>query len=162
MIEETAKETLPVSGGASNFHNKPKIVGWNSEIKEFKEMARFWHAVWISCGKLVNTQVHKIMKKTRNVYHYQIRKCRKAEEKIKKNKFLDMCLNGEADMFTEIKKLRKAPEPVSNILMVKKRIYQVILQIFIVNYIIPLMILLSLRKLMRISRTTLTSHIYMM
>ena len=114
IIEETAKETLPASGGVSNFQNKSKIVGWNSEIKEFKETARFWHAVWISCGKLVNTQVHKIMKKTRNVYHYQIRKCRKAEEKIKKNKFLDMCLNGEADMFKEIKKLRKAPEHVSD------------------------------------------------
>ena len=73
----------------------------------------FWHAIWVSCGKMLNTEVHKIMKKTRNLYHYQIRKCRKAEEKIKKNKFLDMCLNGDVDLFQEIKKMRKAPEHVA-------------------------------------------------
>ena len=55
------------------------------------------------------------MKKTRNVYHYQIRKCRRAEEKIKKNKFLDMCLNVDVDLFQEIKKMRIAPEHVANI-----------------------------------------------
>ena len=49
------------------------------------------------------------------MYHYQIKKCRRAEEKIKKNKFLDMCLNVDVDLFQEIKKMRNAPEHVANI-----------------------------------------------
>ena len=72
IIEETAKETLPTQGGCSKSHGKPNIAGWNAEIQDYKENARFWHAVWISCGRLINTQVHKIMKRTRNLYHYQI------------------------------------------------------------------------------------------
>ena len=37
-----------------------------------------------------------------------------AEEKIKKNKLLDMCLNDDVDLFQEIKKMRNAPEHVAN------------------------------------------------
>ena len=47
------------------------------------------------------------MKRTRNIYHYHIRKCKKSEEIIKSNKFLDACLNGKDDIYNEIKKLRK-------------------------------------------------------
>ena len=55
-----------------------------------------------------------MMKRSRNLYHYQIRKCKKAEEKVKKNKLLDACLNGDVDLFTEIKKMRKIREQPAN------------------------------------------------
>ena len=47
------------------------------------------------------------MKRTRNRYHFEYRKCLKLEEKIRKNKLLDSCLNKGADLFTEIKAMRK-------------------------------------------------------
>ena len=47
------------------------------------------------------------MKRTRNVYHYQVKKIKKSEEIIKKNNLLDACLNGNSDVFTEIKKMRQ-------------------------------------------------------
>ena len=46
------------------------------------------------------------MKRTRNVYHYQFRKLKKSQDQIKKNKLLDACINGESDLFKEIKKIR--------------------------------------------------------
>jgi len=48
------------------------------------------------------------MKKTRNLYHFQYRKCKRAEEKIKKDKLLSACLGERGDLFNQIKNLRKA------------------------------------------------------
>ena len=86
-IEISATEALPVPN--SNCNRKKNFTGWNDECKEFKENAIFWHAVWNSYGRPVNTEEHQMMKRTRNLYHYQIRKCKKAEENVKKNKLLD-------------------------------------------------------------------------
>ena len=47
------------------------------------------------------------MKKTRNVYHYEYKKCVRAEAKIKKSKLLDACINGNGDLFKEVKSMRK-------------------------------------------------------
>jgi hypothetical protein len=44
---------------------------------------------------------------TRNVYHYHVKKIKRSEEIIKKNKLLDACLNGNGDVFKEIKKIRQ-------------------------------------------------------
>ena len=53
------------------------------------------------------------MKKTKNVYHFQYRKCKKAEAMIVKNKLLDACINGNGDIFAEIRKLRKSKPTVA-------------------------------------------------
>lgn len=87
---------------------KCKIVaGWNDEVKSFRENAMFWHAIWISAGKPLNNTLHSIMKRTRNTYHYQIRKCKRSVEIMKKNKLLEACMNGNGDIFSELRKMRK-------------------------------------------------------
>ena len=109
----TAKQALPNIGGQKKSENSgPKnvIPGWDMMVKPFKDDAMFWKSIWVSLGRPINSQIHNVMKHTRNVYHYEIRKCIKAEEKVKKNKLLDACFNGGGDIFEEIKKLRKAPE----------------------------------------------------
>ena len=53
------------------------------------------------------------MKRSRNIYHYHYRKCKKAEQTIVKNKLLDACLNGGGDIFKEIKKLRATKPTVA-------------------------------------------------
>ena len=89
------------------------VPGWKTHVKPFRDKAFFWHQVWTSAGRPINTTLHTIMKRTRNVYHFQYRKCRKAEELIKKNKLLDACINGNGDIFLEIKKLRKSKPVVA-------------------------------------------------
>ena len=46
------------------------------------------------------------MRRAKNVYHYHVRKIKKSKNLIKKSKLLDACLNGEGDIFKEIKKIR--------------------------------------------------------
>ena len=47
-----------------------------------------------------------MMKSSRNRYQYEYKKCRKAEERIKRSKLLDSCVSGDGDLFSELKKLR--------------------------------------------------------
>ena len=48
-----------------------------------------------------------MMKKTRNVFHLQAKKCKRSDEKIKKNKLLNACLTGECNILSQIKYIRK-------------------------------------------------------
>ena len=52
------------------------------------------------------------MKRTRNVYHYQIRKCKRSADVIKKVKLLYACVNGKGNIFDELRKIRKAKKHV--------------------------------------------------
>ena len=54
------------------------------------------------------------MKRTRNVCHLQIRKCKNMANILKKNTLLNACVNGKGDIFTEIRKLRRSSPPVVN------------------------------------------------
>ena len=81
--------------------NRPKkarddapIAFWAEDIEPFKQDAHFWHSVWHSAGRPINTELHKLMKRTRNIYHLQIRKCKNAANTLKRNALLDACVNG--------------------------------------------------------------------
>ena len=74
-INDTAFECLPVSG--NTFASKKSnncIANWSSDVKPFKEKSMFWAAVWASAGKPLNTTLHQIMKRSRNIYHFQVKK----------------------------------------------------------------------------------------
>merc|ERR1711888_4702 len=101
-VEAASHEALPV--GRSTLKRSPKyksMPGWSESVKPQRDTAYFWSQVWKSAGCPQNTELHKIMKRTRNIYHYHIRKCKKSEEIIKSNKFLDACLNGKGDVYNE-------------------------------------------------------------
>ena len=65
------------------------IPGWTEFVKPFKDDACFWHAIWVSCGKPINCQVFYVMKRTRNIYHFAIRRVKNNIESIKNEKFLE-------------------------------------------------------------------------
>ena len=44
------------------------------------------------------------MERTRNIYHYQIRKCRRVEEYIRNTNIIENCIDEDTDLFAEIKK----------------------------------------------------------
>ena len=83
-------------------------------VKPYRENALFWHHVWLSCGKPINTTVHNIMKRSRNIYHYQHRKCMRSEESIRKNKLIEACLsNSGGNISKEIKSMRRVKQLVA-------------------------------------------------
>ena len=108
-MEKTAEAHIPIIQGKKNFcaNVKKKIPMWNDEIKPFQDDAYFWHAVWQSAGRPLNCHLHNIMKRTRNLYHLHIRKNRRMQEQLKRNKLLECCLQGDRNIFDEVKKSRK-------------------------------------------------------
>ena len=116
-ISTSARGSLPLSsGGSDNNLTIKKIPGWNAQVKPFRDQARFWHAVWVSADKPLNSELHKVMRRTRNIFHYQLKKCRKAETQIKKQQLLAAMLDpdSDTDIFKEIKKMRKSKSIVAN------------------------------------------------
>ena len=107
-VQDVAELNLPIPN-VNNNEQKKSTPGWKEAVKPYKEKAYFWHQIWKSCGRPINTEVHNIMKRTKNQYHYQFKKCQKAENTIKKSKLLDSCINGgDCDLFKEIKSIRKS------------------------------------------------------
>ena len=91
----------------SNIPNAKVVPGWSEIVQPFSNDAKFWNAVWISAGKPMNTALHLIMKRTRNRYHFAIRKCKRASEKILKDKMLMASVTGKDNIFEKIHKMRK-------------------------------------------------------
>ena len=94
-------------GKRSNIGRAKVVPGWTDVVKPFKDEALFWNAVWTSAGKPINNSLHMIMKKSRNVYHYAIRKCKRATENIKKEKLLNSCFTGKNNIFDELRRMRQ-------------------------------------------------------
>ena len=112
-LQEIAETTLPMPSKKGKGRDNGVIPGWNEAVKPFKDKAYFWHQVWVSLGRPVNSEVHKVMKRSRNKYHYELKKCRKAVDKIRSSKLLDACLNGGGDIFKEIKSMRNVKSVVA-------------------------------------------------
>ena len=107
-VDNAARSILPCSKGLSSKVKGHKVrPGWVELVKPYRDKSLFWHQVWISAGKPLNCELHNVMKHAKNQYHYQIRKLKKSEDTIRKNKLLDACLNGNGNLFTEIKNMRK-------------------------------------------------------
>ena len=107
-ISDSGFETLPISNPQSRGKNKTrkKTAGWKEYVEPYQDNAKFWHAIWHSAGRPLNTELHNIMKRTRNRFHYQVRKCRRVENFIKNQKIVENCLDDDMDLFKEIKKQR--------------------------------------------------------
>ena len=115
-MENAANECIPCSSSRSQQKKKKTVSAiWNDEIQPFKDKAMFWHAVWMSARKPINTELHRIMKRTRNVYHFQIRKSKKMKNILKMNTLLQACIdNRDVDLFQEIRKLRSSAPIIAN------------------------------------------------
>ena len=79
---------------------------WKQYVEPFQDKARFWYSTWKSAGKPLNDELHKIMKMTKNRFHYQVRKCQRVENVIKNRKIVENCLENDMDLFAEIKRQR--------------------------------------------------------
>ena len=106
-ISSAVEQNIPYYTNSQSNH-KPQIPGWNDFVKPYREDSIFWHSIWVSAGRPQNTNLHQVMKSTRNQYHYAIRRVKQQESKIRKDQMLQDCLNGKInDLLKHIKNSRK-------------------------------------------------------
>ena len=104
-MEQTARETLTIPNANDAPHKS--IPRWNDDIEPYRKDALIWHSAWLSAGRPLHTLLHRMMKRTRNIYHLYILKNKRMLDKIKNNKLLDACINNQNGIFTELKAMRK-------------------------------------------------------
>lgn len=120
-ISDTGLEIIPQkaqnksrTNKADKRKHKKNIPGWKEYVEPYQDQAHFWHSIWVSAGKPINTELHNLMKKTRNEYHFKIRKCKRLEKLIINRKLIENCFENDLDIFAEIKKARKTPPEIVN------------------------------------------------
>ena len=90
-----------------NTSSKP-LHGWNEYIKPIKNDMNFWHSLWISAGKPINTVLHRVYRNVRHQYHYAVRKLKGHRNRVKNENFVQAATEGKInDILKELKQQRK-------------------------------------------------------
>ena len=105
-IETVSKDTIPVRGGSCKSRYIKCTAGWSEYVKPYQDESKFWHSLWISAGKPNIGPLYESMKQARQQYKYAVRRLRRAGDNIKNDKLINSIINGGANIFKEIKKLR--------------------------------------------------------
>ena len=104
LVNNAAFECIPVSRKKrKTTTSKKSTPGWKQFVEPMQDTAKFWYTVWLSAGKPVNTELHRIMKTTRNQFHYQIRRVKRVEEYLKNCKLAQNAVENDLDLFSEKK-----------------------------------------------------------
>ena len=82
------------------------IPGWRDEVRPFKEDAAFWHSVWRSAGRPERGVLRDIMARTRNQYHYAIKRVKVMSRSIRARKLLEASEKGSINLLLEMKKIK--------------------------------------------------------
>ena len=82
------------------------IPGWKNIVEPYKEEAVFWHSVWQSADRPQLGVLKEIMKRTRNQYHYAIRRVKKISNSLRARKLLEVSENDSCQLLKEMKKIK--------------------------------------------------------
>lgn len=95
-------ESIPMIGQTHN-----RIPGWTEYIEPFKQKSVFWHTLWIDCGRPKTGPVADSMRRTRAAYHYAIRRTKRSEEQIVRDRLAHALVsNKNRDFWREVKRIR--------------------------------------------------------
>ena len=82
-LQTASEEELCVSGSHIRKHKNHNIPGWNDYVKDAHEAAREAFRTWHVNGKPRQGTSFNIMKRTRALFKYALRRCKRNEAQIK-------------------------------------------------------------------------------
>ena len=110
-VVEASHCNLPMAGGRKGGsgpgNDSGCVAGWKQEVEPFREDANFWHAVWVSVGKPAHGDFHIAMARSRNQYHYAVRRTRRSRDLLRAKKLFEASLIGDIELIKEMKKVKK-------------------------------------------------------
>ena len=113
-VIESSHSVIPLAGGQragsgtgrSDF-TSGCVPGWKEEVEPFQEDARFWHSLWLSAGKPNRGDFYIAMTRSRNQYHYAVRRTRRSRDLLRAKKLFEASLIGDIELIKEMKKVKK-------------------------------------------------------
>jgi hypothetical protein len=95
-----ATATIPRS---CNRQDGGRIPGWSEYVRPLREQSMCWHRLWLDCDRPKTGAVAHSMRRTRATYHYAIRKIKKDEESIVRERVVAAMLHDSLrDFWVEI------------------------------------------------------------
>ena len=119
-VIESSHQDIPMNG-ARRSPRSPEcpvdkaIPGWKDVVAPYKEDAKFWHGVWQSADRPSHGVLKNIMIRTRNQYHYAIRRVKKMSNTIRAKKLLEASQLGSCQLLKEIKKVKGSKKEVNDL-----------------------------------------------
>ena len=103
---------LPLAGGrrAAPGTNRPSggnIPGWNEDVEPFRQDALFWHSVWVSARRPNTGDLHIMMARSRNQYHYAVRRLKLNSNLVRAKKLFEASIKSEMDLLKEMKAITR-------------------------------------------------------
>ena len=71
-------------------------------VKRFRDQAIFWHNLWKDCGRPDNSWVADIRRFTRFNYHEAVRKMKRNQDRLKREKVADKLRYGSPAQFWNV------------------------------------------------------------
>ena len=108
-VIESCHQYIPMAGGSRS--SKPDcpvekaIPGWKQLVAPYKDDAIFWHSVWQSADRPSHGVLKEIMTRTRNQYHYAIRRCKKMSNSLRARNLLQASETDSCELLKEMKKI---------------------------------------------------------
>ena len=113
VIESSHKCIPPSSGGRKgkadpkkSCHVSQSVPGWREHVEPFRNDSVFWHGLWRSAGCPRDGDLFENMRRSRNLYHYAIRKVKKKAFMIRAEKLLEVSETSSVDFLSEMKKIK--------------------------------------------------------
>jgi hypothetical protein len=99
-----AASTIPST--ADRQFSKHRMPRWNESFEPARQKSILWHDVWIQCGRPRSGCIADIMRRTRAAYHYAVRRIKRQNNNIVRQRFAEAVLTDNTrDFWAETKKL---------------------------------------------------------
>ncbi len=111
-LHDSALASLPKT------HRSSCIPGWNDRAHSLKEKANFWHHIWRQNGCPKAGTLHQIKKHTKSRYKYEIRRLKRREQHIRREKMATALASSNTKSFWQrVHKVNRSNKatPVSSV-----------------------------------------------
>ena len=110
---ESSHTAIPLAGGRKAGAGQTKsgltsgcVPGWKEQVEPFQQDARFWHAAWTSAGKPNQGDLHIAMARSRNQYHYAVRRTTRSGELHQAKNLFEASVTGDMNLIKEMKRVK--------------------------------------------------------
>ena len=112
---ESSHTTIPIAGGGRGHlssngksgQDSGCMPGWREEVIPLQQEARLYHALWLSAGRPNRGDLFSAMARSRNQYHYAVRRVRRSRNLQRAKRLFEASMQGDMELIKEMRNVKK-------------------------------------------------------
>ena len=97
--------TVPPPNPPNQKQKKERLPGWTENCEPLCSKAKFWYSVWLSAGRPLTGELHRLMVVTRVKFRAAVRKARKEADSARAHIFIQAAGRGDQTLLNEMRKV---------------------------------------------------------